>query len=488
MTDPAALGLGALVAVYAVGVVVLSGLGLHTAALAVTRSLRPRRPLPRSPDGPWPGVVVQLPVYDEPAALVARALDAALALEASGRVEIQLLDDSPPASQRANAALCAERRGLGWPIRHLPRAARDGFKAGALAHGLRQTDAALAAVFDVDFRPPPDTLRRLVPPLLADDRLAFVQGRWTHPDAPPTWLARAQAAVLDVHFVVEQAGRDRAGLPVLFNGSGGVWRVAAIDDAGGWRADTLAEDLDLTVRVLARGWRSRLDEDAEVPADLPATLGAWRRQQTRWAKGLAEVGLLRLGALPRSRLGARGTLALASHLALALSLPASLVVLVLHPVVALAAALGVGPVGVLSVLGVGYGAIAGLVFAHVVALRALWPQAWRGEWTRVVAALVAPVALVLPAGRGVLEAVRGRATPFVRTPKAGASSPERGRGEAALAAYAVAGLVALLAVGAWGPAVFQALVAGATTVAAWAVRQPGVAVPLAGAPEARAAA
>ncbi|MGB3544743.1 glycosyltransferase, partial [Rubrivirga sp.] len=236
----------AAVGIYGLAVVVLTGLGLHAFTLAMTRVLLPRRPLDRVAleDGA-PSVVVQLPVYDEPAALVARALDAALALEYPGPVEIQLLDDSPPAAQRANAILCAERQGS-RRVRHLPRNDRAGFKAGALAFGLEASDADLAAVFDVDFRPPPDTLTRLISALEADPSLAFVQARWTHPDAPDTWLARAQAAVLDVHFADEQTGRDRAGLPILFNGTAGVWRRAAIEDAGGWSADTLAEDLDLT--------------------------------------------------------------------------------------------------------------------------------------------------------------------------------------------------------------------------------------------------
>lgn len=458
------------VGIYGVAVVVLTGLGLHAFALAVTRLLRPRRPLPLAPIDEWPAVVVQLPVYDEPAALVARALDTALALEYAGRVEIQLLDDSPEPARRANAALCAERRGLGHAVRHMPRAARTGFKAGALALGLEASDAPFAAVFDVDFRPPPDTLARLVAPLLADPTLAFAQGRWTHPDAPDTWLARAQAAVLDVHFADEQTGRDRAGLPVLFNGSGGVWRRSAIEDAGGWSPDTLAEDLDLTVRAYAAGWRSRLDEDAEVPADLPATVQAWRRQQARWAKGLAEVALLRLGTIWRSALPLRSKAAFTAHMSLSLSLPGTFVVVALHPVVAATAAFGIIPGEALGVLAVGYVALAGLVAAHVIALRALYPD-WTRRLSRIVAALAFPVALIGPAVRAVLEAVQGHATPFDRTPKGTSVRAESGLSELVLAAYSAAGLVVVIAVGAWGAALFQALVAGATLTAAWAVRR-----------------
>ncbi|MEM0963349.1 MAG: glycosyltransferase family 2 protein [Bacteroidota bacterium] len=461
----------AVVCLYAAGAVWLTALGLHAALLTVLRAVCPPRSLPAADVESWPTVVVQLPVYNEPAALVARALDAALALDARGLVQIQLLDDSSPAAQRTNAALCAERAGRRYPIRHLPRAQRRGFKAGALADGLRQTDAPLAAVFDVDFRPPADLLHRLVPPLLADDQLAFVQGRWTHPEAPDTWLARAQEAVLDVHFVIDQQGRDRAGLPVLFNGSGGVWRVAAIDDAGGWTADTLAEDLDLTVRAWAKGWRARFDADAEVPADLPATVSAWRRQQARWVKGLAEVGVLHLGRLWRSGLAVRHKAAFTAHLALAWSLPASLVVVVLHPLVTLAASTGAVPGNALAVLGVGYAALIGIITAHVVALRAIHPESWKARLVRIPAALVFPVGLLVPGIRSVVEAVRRHATPFVRTPKGGASGGEAGRAEVALAVYSVVGALAVIWVGAWGSAVFQSLVALATVGAAIAVRR-----------------
>lgn len=461
----------AAVGLYGLATAVLTVLGLHAFVLAVMRGLRPERPLPHVPSAaptPWPDVVVQIPVYDEPPALVARALDAATALDYPGRVEVQLLDDSPPPVRRANAARCAERRAQG--VRHLPRARRDGFKGGALAHGLAHTDASLAAVFDVDFRPPPDTLLRLVPPLLADPELAFVQAVWAHPEADGTALGRAQAAVLDLHFAVEQTGRDRSGLPLVFNGTAGVWRVAAIDDAGGWQGDTLAEDFDLALRAQAAGWTARLAEGVRVPADLPPTLAGWRRQQARWAKGLAEVGRKHLGRLWRSPLGLRARLALTAHAALSLSLPSLMVVLLLHPVVASAQALGIGP-GVGAVFGVGYAALSGLVVAHAVAQRALYPSGWRRRGGHVLLALLAPLVLVGPASRAVVEAVRGRRTPFMRTPKQRRGEAEPGGPELALAVYALLGAAALAALGAWAAFAFQAALALGLCGGAVAVRQ-----------------
>lgn len=467
------LALGAYVA--ATGVLVV--LGLHAATLALLRTVNGPRPLPEAepPRGePWPAVVVQIPVYDEPPALVARALDAALALDYPGRVEVQLLDDSPPEAQRPCAALCAERRAAG--VRHLPRGARDGFKAGALAHGLARTAAPLAAVFDVDFRPPPDTLRRLVPALLADDRLAFVQALWAHPEADRTPLGRAQAAVLDLHFAVEQAGRDRAGLPITFNGTAGVWRVAAIEAAGGWQGDTLAEDLDLALRVQTAGWRARLAEGVRVPADLPPTMGAWRRQQARWAKGLAEAGRKHLGRVWRSGLPMRARIAASMMPALSLSLPSLLAVVVLHPVVGAAQALGWGPPTLYAALGAGYVALGGLLAAHAVAQRALYSGSWGRRLGGLPLVLAAPLALVVPASRAVAEAVRGRRTPFVRTLKRADGASEAATAEMALAVYSVGGGVVLAGLGAWGALVFQGVLVAALLGAVAAVRQAPVEV------------
>ena len=472
VTEAVRVAAGLAVAGYALATLVLTALGLHALVLAVVRQMRPQRTLP-SPEGEvsWPDVVVQLPVYDEPTSLVARALDAALATDYPGRVEIQLLDDSPPSSRRENARLCAERHRRG--VRHLPRDARDGFKAGALALGLSRTDAPFSAIFDVDFRPGPDVLRALVAPLVADPGLAFVQARWHH-DPTPTMLAQAQAGVLDVHFAVEQTARDRAGLPLVFNGTAGVWRVDAIRDAGGWSGETLAEDSDLALRAQTRGWRARLAEDVFVPADLPATVSAWRKQQARWAKGLAEVARLHLGTLWRSGLPLRSRIAFTAHLGLALSLPSLLLLMLLHPLVGVATAFGVVSPAVLAGLSVGYLALGGLVIAHLVALRALYPADWRSRWLRIPAAMLAPVVLVVPASRAVWQAVRGHKTPFQRTPKF--ANPVRlgasGRAELLLAGYTVLGLGAVVAVGAWGVLPFQALLAAGTTGAAWAVRRP----------------
>jgi len=144
------------------------------------------------------------------------------------------------------------------------------------------------AVFDADFVPPSDFLRRTVPALIADSGLCFVQARWGHANRTKNWLTRAQGVLLDSHFAVEQESRYRAGLPISFNGTAGVWRREAIDHGGGWTGDTLTEDLDLAMRCALKGWRGALVSDLEVPGELPETAAAWRAQQARWTKGHAQ--------------------------------------------------------------------------------------------------------------------------------------------------------------------------------------------------------
>ena len=459
---------------YALATAFLVALGLHLGALAAVRAARPAAPVPEAPPGPgWPDVLVQVPVYNEPPALAARVLDAVAAQRYPGGVRVQLLDDSTDGSEHENARVAAARG-----VDHVRRGRRDGFKAGALAAGLaldgQDGAAPFAAVLDVDFVPPPGFLRRTVGALLADDGLAFAQARWTHPGAEATALGRAQAAVLDVHFAVEQSGRDRLGVPLAFNGTAGTWRVAAIEAAGGWQGDTLAEDLDLALRAQTGGWRARLLDDLAVPATLPPTLSAWRVQQTRWTKGGIEVARKLLGRVWRSGLPARAKVTVTFQTLVALALPALLAVVVLHPLLGLGLVLGEAlPPALGLALSGGYLALAGVLAAHVVAQRALYPASWRRRLVAIPLVLAAPIALIGPASRGVAEALAGRRSPFVRTPKDGGAGGGATRGDLALAAYGLAGLGALVAAGAWTAVPFQALLAVGSVAVVLIARREG---------------
>jgi len=266
-------------------------LSIQLACLAWIRSFRGAPELKRAftDDAALPHVLVQLPVCNE-GALAVRVAAAAAAMDwPRDRLTIQILDDGESSGHAAlveavQAVVPAHVR-----LQILRRGNRVGFKAGNLAFGLTHSDAPFVAVFDADFVPPADFLRRTIPALLADSGLAFVQARWGHANRGANWLTRVQGLLLDSHFAVEQEARYRAGVPMSFNGSAGVWNRTAIEQGGGWSGDTLTEDLDLSMRCMMQGWRAAMVPDLVVPGELPQTAAAWRAQQARWTKGHAQV-------------------------------------------------------------------------------------------------------------------------------------------------------------------------------------------------------
>ncbi len=258
------------------------------------------RPLPR--DDALPCVLVQLPTFNE-GSLILRVAEAVAALDwPRDKLHVQILDDSTDGSfadcERAAAAIRA--RGIGAMAVH--RDDRRGFKAGALAEGLSRSREPFIAMLDADYVPRPDFLKNCMRPLLHDEKLALVQARCDYLNGEENLVTRTQQRILDAHFLVEQAARCWSGQIVPFNGTCGVWRRAAIEDAGGWHGDTLAEDMDLSYRVQLKGWRSLFLASVTVPGELPRTLDAWRRQQFRWTKGSAEVTRKLLAAVWRAPL------------------------------------------------------------------------------------------------------------------------------------------------------------------------------------------
>jgi len=248
----------------------------------------------------WPRVTVQLPLYNE-RNVAERIIDAAATLNyPAGLLHIQVLDDSTDDTVALVAARVAHHTAKGLHITHVRRPSREGYKAGALAHGLHLTAGEFIAVFDADFVPPPDFLRQTIPHFATNSRTGVVQTRWGHLNADESLLTRLQGFGLDAHFLVEQVGRQAGGHFINFNGTGGVWRRSCIEDAGGWRADTLTEDLDLSYRAQLRGWHFAYLPSVVAPAELPAVMDALKSQQFRWTKGAAETARLHLGKVWRS--------------------------------------------------------------------------------------------------------------------------------------------------------------------------------------------
>ncbi|MEW5984899.1 MAG: cellulose synthase family protein [Acidobacteriota bacterium] len=252
-------------------------------------------------EGEWPRVTVQLPIYNE-RYVVERLLGAAAKLNyPPDRLEIQVLDDSIDDTS-AVAEVAVERlAAAGLDIKYYHRTNRVGFKAGALAAGMAIARGEFIAIFDADFCPGPDFLRRTIP-YFHDDRVGMVQARWGHLNRDYSLLTRAQAILLDGHFVLEHGGRNRAGHFFNFNGTAGVWRRRAITDGGGWQHDTLTEDLDLSYRTQLRGWKFLFLPDVVAPAEVPVEMNAFKSQQHRWAKGSIQTCLKLLPGILQSNL------------------------------------------------------------------------------------------------------------------------------------------------------------------------------------------
>ena len=249
-------------------------------------------------DTDLPRVTVQLPVYNEKY-VAARLIDSVAKLNyPSHKLEIQILDDSTDETYLIIRDKVAEYAGKGFDMVHLHRTERTGFKAGALKNGLDRVKGELVAVFDADFMPDPDFLLHTVP-YFHDPETGMVQTRWGHLNNDYSLLTKLQAFGLDAHFTVEQTGRSYAGSFINFNGTAGIWRKKCIIDAGGWSADTLTEDLDLSYRAQMKGWKFKYLEDVVSPAELPVIMTAIKTQQYRWNKGAAETAVKNLGRVLR---------------------------------------------------------------------------------------------------------------------------------------------------------------------------------------------
>lgn len=252
---------------------------------------------------PWPDtlplVTVQLPVFNE-RYVVERLIDAITSLDyPREKLQIQVLDDSDDNTRSLVAAKVAYYQAKGYPIYHVQRPDRTGFKAGALQYGLELATGEFIAIFDADFLPYPDFLKKTILEF-ANPRVGLVQTRWGHINSNYSLLTKLQAFGLNAHFTVEQTGRNYGQHFINFNGTGGVWRKTCIRDAGGWQADTLTEDLDLSYRAQLRHWEFRYLEPVIAPAELPVTMPAIKSQQYRWTKGAAENARKNLGHVFRS--------------------------------------------------------------------------------------------------------------------------------------------------------------------------------------------
>ncbi|MBX5482602.1 MAG: glycosyltransferase [Myxococcaceae bacterium] len=369
-----------------------------------------------------PKVTIQLPIFNE-MYVVERLVDSVCRIDYPRELlEIQVLDDSTDETCAIARAVVERNRQAGHNIVYLHRTNRKGFKAGALENGLKHAHGELVAVFDADFVPQPDFLRRTVP-YFADPKVGMVQVRWGHLNRDYSLLTQAQSILLDGHFIIEHTARNRCGAFFNFNGTAGIWRRTAIGDGGGWQHDTLTEDLDLSYRTQLKGWKFVFLPDIVAPAELPVDMNAFKSQQHRWAKGSIQTARKLLPTILKSDQPAvvkreaffhlTNNIAYLLMVLLSVMMPLSMVVRYNH-----------GLYGTLFLdLPFFITATASVGFFYVATQRELGMNWWqRVKYLPFLMAL--GIGLAVNNARAVVEALLNQQSAFARTPKTGAEGKQ----------------------------------------------------------------
>lgn len=367
-----------------------------------------------------PIVTTQIPLFNE-INVAERVMRAVAAIDyPASRHEIQVLDDSDDETCALVDRVAEDLRQQGHWIEVFRRTDRTGYKAGALEAGMTVCKGEYIAIFDSDFIPQADFLRRTLPHLWADARCGLVQARWDHVNLKQSWLTRVQAMGIDGHFVIEQTARNRNGLFMNFCGTAGVWRRAAIDDSGGWEHDTVTEDLDLSYRAQLRGWRFHYLPNVLVPAELPPTYSAFKSQQYRWAKGTIQTARKLLPTVWRAPLPIFNKLQATVHLTrYALNLQMALIAVLVLPLM-----LSLGDAGVWFYRSVVFlcllvPAAIGPSLGYMVCQYYEHPESWKTRLLSLPFLLVVGFGICLSNGKAVIDGFFSQDSTFVRTPKAG---------------------------------------------------------------------
>jgi cellulose synthase/poly-beta-1,6-N-acetylglucosamine synthase-like glycosyltransferase len=408
--------------------------------------------------GPLPRILLQLPIYNEQYVVERLLKQVAKADYPKDLLTIQLLDDSTDETTEIAAQAIKRLGDAGSNIHHVRRVDRSGYKAGAMKAGLELDDSEFVVIFDADFLPQPDFIRRVLP-YFTDPKIGMVQTRWEHLNADYSLATRLLSFGIDNHFSVEQGGRQANGSFINFNGTAGMWRRKTIDEAGGWSSDSLTEDLDLSFRAQLKGWKFLFVEDISTPQELPVQMTAIRSQQFRWTKGAAEAARKSLGQLWGSSEPLSHKIVGSFHM---MNSMVFMFVLILSLTLVLMGFLSDGPaVAYLVPIKIMLtGSVLGLVFTY-------WTSQKKGELAQgltnslsILITAVLFVALVsglsLLNGLAVLQGLLGKVTPFVRTPKLAINT--KGQTIASKRAYNLSGISPLY--------VGEVLLAGLFVVAA----------------------
>ena len=408
----------ALLIPYFVVLILLATYGIHRYTLVYLyyKNKKNQTTEPEQKFSELPRVTVQLPIFNEQF-VIDRLLQAVCRLDyPREKLEIQVLDDSTDETVDVARGLVEYYAAQGYPITYHHRSNRAGFKAGALHAGLKSAIGEFVAIFDADFVPPPDFLQRTIDHFTTEN-VGMVQTRWTHINRHYSFLTEVEAILLDGHFVLEHSGRARSNVFFNFNGTAGVWRRKAIEDAGGWQHDTLTEDTDLSYRAQLKGWKFIYRQDVECPAELPVEMTAFKTQQARWAKGLIQTGKKILPRVLKSDQPFRVKLESWYHLTANLSYP----LMVVLSVLLLPAMVIRFYQGWFQMLYIDVPLFLASTFSissfYLVSQRELFPKTWPRALLYLPFLMALGIGLTVTNTCAVIEALIGKETAFARTPK-----------------------------------------------------------------------
>jgi cellulose synthase/poly-beta-1,6-N-acetylglucosamine synthase-like glycosyltransferase len=365
-----------------------------------------------------PRVTVQLPIYNE-MYVADRLIDAVCEMDYPRELlEIQVLDDSTDETTEIAELAVRRHAARGFDITYLHRVDRRGYKAGALEAGLKVAKADFIAIFDADFVPSKDFLRKTLP-YFTDARIGMVQARWGHINQEYSLLTKIQSILLDAHFVLEHGGRNRAGCFFNFNGTAGVWRREAIADAGGWQHDTLTEDLDLSYRAQLRGWRFVFLPHVVAPAEVPVEMNSFKSQQHRWAKGSIQTCMKLLPGILRSNQPIGVKAEAFFHLTANFNyLLMSVLSVLMFPAMYVRYNMGWTEMLLIDIPLFAAATLSVCNF-YIVSQRELYPASWKSRLKYLPFLMSIGIGLCVNNTRAVLEALFRKESEFARTPKYG---------------------------------------------------------------------
>lgn len=404
---------------YFLALCVLFAFGLHGLVMIYyyhkTQSVQHTEADHDVPEHEWPVVTIQLPVFNE-MYVVDRLVKSVCDIDyPKDKLEIQLLDDSTDETVEVSRKLVDEYAAKGYDIKHIHRTNRQGYKAGALKEGLEKARGEFVAIFDADFVPKREFLKKTLP-YFRNAKIGMVQTRWEHLNEEYSFLTRAQALALDGHFVIEQQIRHKAGFFINFNGTAGVWRKSTIEDAGNWHSDTLAEDLDLSYRAQLRGWKFVFLNDVTSPAELPADINSLKTQQFRWTKGAVETAKKLLPMVWRSDLPFKVKAECTVHLTSNIVFPFIILVAFLNVPLVVLKNTTQGYDIYFSVMSIFVLASISTFLFYMYAQRAIHLD-WRRRLLLFPVFMAGSMGLAVNNSRAVVEAIIGKKSEFKRTPK-----------------------------------------------------------------------